>query len=147
MLFGEPSCRHRKVIRLKNVLSYRIKFYKNLINFLPAEHKFQKFSNGITNVCKNYYNLCVSVCLCVGQFGQRMYVTSKKFYGFSIKTPDLFLPMKSRGDRSRGQAISCSQCVDNDYTKGGIMIIITQMASMARSANDELGGKQRKGVT
>ena len=49
--------------------------------------------------------------------------------------------MKSRGDRSRGQAIIfCSQCVDNDYTKGGIMIIITQMALMARSANDQLGG-------
>ena len=46
MLFGEPSCRHRKVIRLKNVLSYRIKFYKNLKNFLPAEHKFQKLSSG-----------------------------------------------------------------------------------------------------
>ena len=47
-------------------------------------------------------------------------------------TPDLFLQVKSQGHRSRGQAISCSRCVDNDYTKGGIMIIITQMALMAR---------------
>ena len=36
-------------------------------------------------------------------------------------TPDPFLQVKSRGDRSRGQAISCSRCVDNDYAKGGIM--------------------------
>ena len=55
-------------------------------------------------------------------------------------TPDPFLQVKSRGDRSHGQAISCSRCVDNDYTKGGIMIIITQTALMARSANDYLGG-------
>ena len=48
--------------------------------------------------------------------------------------------MKSRGDRSRGQTISCSRCVDNDYTKGGIMIIITQMALMTRLANDQLEG-------
>ena len=54
--------------------------------------------------------------------------------------PDPFLQVKSRGDRSHGQAISCSRRADNDYTKGGIMIIITQMALMARSANDQLGG-------
>ena len=36
--------------------------------------------------------------------------------------------------------IACSWRVDNDYAKGGIMIIITQMALMARSANDQLGG-------
>ena len=52
--------------------------------------------------------------------------------------------MKSRGDRLRGQAISCSRCVDNDYTKGGLMIIITQMALMARSANDQLGGTTKR---
>ena len=55
-------------------------------------------------------------------------------------TPGPFLQVKSRGDRSRGQAISCSRCVDNDYTKSGTMLIITQMALMARSANDQLGG-------
>ena len=38
-------------------------------------------------------------------------------------------------------------CVDNDHTEGGIMIIITQMALMARSANNQLGGEQRKGGT
>ena len=59
-------------------------------------------------------------------------------------TPDLFLQVKSRGDTSRGQAISCSRCVDNDYTKGGTMIIIAQMALMARSANDQLGATTKR---
>ena len=59
-------------------------------------------------------------------------------------TPDPFLQVKSRGKRSRGQAISCSRCVENDYTNGGIMIIITQMALMARSANDQL---EERGTT
>ena len=53
-------------------------------------------------------------------------------------TPDPFLQVKSRGDRSRGQAIFCSRCVDNDYTKGATSIVITQMALMVRSANDQL---------
>ena len=44
--------------------------------------------------------------------------------------PDPFLQVKSRGDRLRGQAICCLRCVDNNYTKDGIMIIITQMALM-----------------
>ena len=61
-------------------------------------------------------------------------------------TADLFLQVKSRGDRSSGQAISYSRCVDNDYTKSGIMIIITQMALMARSANNQLGGDNGKAV-
>ena len=42
--------------------------------------------------------------------------------------------------------IACSWRVDNDYAKGGIMIIITQMALMARSANDQLGGNNGKAV-
>ena len=54
-------------------------------------------------------------------------------------TSDPFLQVKSRGDRLRGQAISCSGYVDNDYTKGGITVIITQIALMARSVNDQLG--------
>ena len=61
-------------------------------------------------------------------------------------TPDLFHRQKPRGDRSHGQAIFCSWCVNSDYTNGGIMIIITQIALMARSANNQLGG-QRKGGT
>ena len=62
-------------------------------------------------------------------------------------TPDPFLQVKLRGDRSHGQAISCSRCVDNDYTEGGFMIKTTQMALIARSANDQLGEEQRKGGT
>ena len=61
-------------------------------------------------------------------------------------TPDPFLQIKSRGDRSHGQAVSCSQCVDNDYTNGELMMIITQIALMARSANDQLGGDNGKTV-
>ena len=36
---------------------------------------------------------------------------------------DPFLQVKSRSDRSHGQAISCSRCVDNDnnYTKMALM--------------------------
>ena len=60
--------------------------------------------------------------------------------------PDPFLQVKSRSGRSHGQVISCSQCVDNDYTKGEIMIISTQVALMARSANDQLGGDNGKTV-
>ena len=60
-------------------------------------------------------------------------------------TPYPFLKVKSRGDRSHGQAIFCLRCVDNDYRKGGIMII-TQMALMARSANDQLGENNGKAV-
>ena len=59
-------------------------------------------------------------------------------------TPDLFY--RENHNISRGQAISCSRCVDNDYKKGGIMIIITQMALMARSANDQLGRDNGKAV-
>ena len=62
-------------------------------------------------------------------------------------TPGPFSQVKSRGNRSHGQAISCSRCVDNDYTKGEIMIIITQMALMARSANDQLRGTTESGKT
>ena len=61
-------------------------------------------------------------------------------------TSDLFHRQKLQGDRSHGQAISCSWCVDNDYTKGGIMIIITQMALMVQSANNQLGENNRKVV-
>ena len=60
--------------------------------------------------------------------------------------PDPFSLVKSQVDRSLVQFISCSWCVDNDYTKGKIMIIITKMALMVRSANDQLGGNNRKAV-
>ena len=59
-------------------------------------------------------------------------------------TPEPFLQVKSRVNRLHGQAISCSRCVDNDYKKGGIMIIITQIVLLERSASDQLEGTTEK---
>ena len=59
---------------------------------------------------------------------------------------DLFHKEKLQGVRSHGQAIFCLQFIDNGYTKDRIMIIITQIALMAQSANDQLGGNNGKAV-
>ena len=60
--------------------------------------------------------------------------------------PDLFHKEKLQGIRSHGRAIFCLQCIDNGYTKYRIMIIITHMALMVQSANDQLGGNNGKTV-